>query len=151
MRIWATIGAALLLVLEALVTGVLAVVLGIAVERQNMSLGGLAPHRMAMGVWVGLGALAGFLVLVAVVLAFTGARRRAMGRATRILLIVCAVLHAVLAAVTLALSGVLAFTVLIVTLGFLVLVIQLGPGSPQEPGTESGPGPGRDAVPTPAP
>ncbi|MFC1414688.1 hypothetical protein ACEZCY_36215 [Streptacidiphilus sp. N1-12] len=137
MRIWATIGAALLLVLEALVTSVLALVLGIGIKRQNMSLGGLEPDRMALGVWVGLGTLAGFLVVVGAVLAIMAARRRAMGRPTRILLIVCAVLHAVLAAVTLALSGVLVFVVLIVTLGFLVLVIQLGPG--------------RDAEPTPAP
>jgi hypothetical protein len=126
MRIWATVGAALLLALEALVTGVLGLVLGLGVERQNMSLGGLAPHAMAIGVWVGLGALTGFLVLVGAVLAFTGARGRAMGRATRILLIVCAVLHAVLAAVTLAMSGVLVFVVLVLTLGFLVLLIQLG-------------------------
>ena len=137
MKIWATIGAALLLVLEALVTSVLAVVLGIGIKRQNMSLGGLEPGRMALGVWVGLGTLAGFLVVVGAVLAIMAARRRAMGRPTRILLIVCAVLHAVLAAVTLALSGVLVFVVLIVTLGFLVLVIQLGPG--------------RDVEPTPAP
>ncbi|MHA6760445.1 hypothetical protein [Streptacidiphilus sp. PAMC 29251] len=126
MRIWATIGAVLLLLLEALVTSVLAVVLGIGVKRQNMSLGGLAPGRMALGVWVGLGALAGFLAVVGVVLGIMAARKRAMGRPTRILLIVCAVLHAVLAAVTLALSGVLAFVVLTVTLGFLVLLIQLG-------------------------
>jgi hypothetical protein len=138
MRIWTAVGAALLLMLEALVTAVLAAVLGIGMERQNMSLGGLAPGRTAMGVWVGLGALAGFLVVVGVVLAFMAARGRAMGRPTRILLIVCAVLHALLAAVALALSGVLAFVVLIVTLGFLVLLIQLGSAS------------GRDAVPTPA-
>ncbi|MFC1417006.1 hypothetical protein [Streptacidiphilus cavernicola] len=137
MRIWAAFGAALLLLLEALVTTVLALVLGLGIKRQNMSLAGLAPSGMALGVWVGLGALAGFLVLVALLLAFTGARRRAMGRPTRILLIVCAVLHALLAAVTLALSGVLAFVVLIVTLGFLVLLIQLGPAQP-------------DAAPTPA-
>ena len=127
MRIWAAFGAALLLLLEALVTTVLAVVLGLGIKRQNMSLGGLAPGGMAMGVWVALGALAGFLVVVGAVLVIMGARRRAMGRPTRILLIVCAVLHAVLAAVTLALSGVIAFLVLIVTLGFLVLLIQLGP------------------------
>lgn len=145
MRIWATIGAALLLVLEALVTLVLGVVLGIAVERQNMSLGGLAPRDMAVGVWAGLGALAAFLLLVGAVLAFTGARRRAMGRPTRILLIVCAVLHAVLAAVTLALSGVIAFVVLVVTLGFLVLLIQLGSATAQAQG------PRPDAAPKPAP
>ena len=143
MRIWATIGAALLLILEALVTGVLAVVLGVGIKRQNMSLGGLAPGRMAVGVWVGLGALAGFLVLVGVVLAFMAARRRAMGRPTRILLIVCAVLHAVLAAVTLALSGVLAFVVLIVTLGFLVLLIQLGSASAQGQAQDAAPMPAR--------
>jgi hypothetical protein len=142
MRIWATAGAALLLAVEALVTGLLAVVLGLAVKAQNMSLGGMSPQRMALGAWVGLGLLAGFLLLVAVVLAFTAVRRRAMGRPTRILLIVCAVLHGVLAALALALSGTLAFVVLVTTLGFVVLVIQLRP----EPAAESL----SDAVPKPA-
>jgi len=143
MRIWAAVGAALLLMLEALVVSVLAVVLGIGIKRQNMSLGGLAPGGMAMGVWVALGVLAAFLVVVAVVLAFMAARRRAMGRPTRILLIVCALLHAVLAAVTLALSGVLAFVVLIVTLGFLVLLIQLGSVRAQDPAPDAVPKPAR--------
>ena len=135
----------MLLVLEGLASGLAGLVLGDAVTRQNMSFGGLAPSAMAAGAWVGLGLLAVFLLLVGVLLALTAARDRSMRSPTRILLIVCAVLHAVLAAALLALSGAVAFLVLAVTLTLLVLLLFMppepGPGSP----TAS------DALPTPAP
>ena len=145
MRRWTAGAAAVLLVLEGLASGLAGLVLGDAVTRQNMSFGGLAPSAMAAGAWVGLGLLAVFLLLVGVLLALTAARDRSMRRPTRILLIVCAVLHAVLAAALLALSGAVAFLVLAVTLTLLVLLLFMppepGPGSP----TAS------DALPTPAP
>lgn len=130
MRTWSTVGAALLLVLEALVAGVVATVLGDAVEQQNMSLGGLAPRAMAVGAWAGLGLLAVFLLVVAAALVALLARHRAMGRPTRILLIVCAVLHGVLAALLLALSGVPAFLTLLLTLALLVLSLIASPRQP---------------------
>lgn len=153
MRIWASLGAALLLTVEALVTALLGTVLGYAVRAQHMSMGGLSTQSMAVGAWAGLGALAVFLLLVAAVLAFTALRRRAMGRPTRILLIVCAVLHGVLAAVSLALSGWLPFVVLISTLGAVVLVIQSSqePGSSQESGQGRMPGPRTPPLPDGAP
>ena len=145
MRRWTAGAAAVLLVLEGLASGLAGLVLGDAVTRQNMSFGGLAPGAMALGAWVGLGLLAVFLLLVGVLLALTAARDRSMRHPTRILLIVCAVLHAVLAAALLALSGAVAFLVLAVTLTLLVLLLFMppepGPGSP----TAS------DALPTPAP
>ncbi|WP_225446768.1 hypothetical protein [Streptacidiphilus sp. PB12-B1b] len=137
----------MLLVLEALASGLVGAVLGDAVTRQNMSFGGLAPRAMAVGAWVGLGALAVFLLVTAAAVARTALRGRSMGRPTRILLIVCAVLHGVLAAGLLALSGVSAFAVLAVTLTLLVLLLF----TPHQPA----PGPGQllapDAAPTPVP
>ena len=146
MRIWTAVAAAVLLVLEALVFGVAGLVLGAVAERQNMSFGGLAPKAMAVGAWVGLGLLAVFLVVVALVLVLMAVWRRAMGRPTRILLIVCAVLHGVLATALLALSGVPAFVGMLLTLGLLVLLLF----TPTEPGSGPGPGPVSDVVPKPA-
>jgi hypothetical protein len=142
MRRWTAGVAAALLVLEALVSGLVGLVLGDAVTRQNMSLGGLAPTAMAVGAWVGTGLLALFLAVVAVMLVLIAVRDRSMGRATRIPLIVCAVLHAMLAAVLLALSGVVPFVVLAVTLTLLVLLLFI----PHEPG----PGPAPEPTPPPA-
>jgi hypothetical protein len=132
MRIWTTAATVLLLVLEALFFAGVGLLLGLAVRDQNMSLGGLSPGAMASGAWVGMGLLAAFLVVVALVLARTARSGGAMGRPTRILLIVCAVLHGVLAAVLLALSGVVAFLTMLVTVGLLVLVLLIPPAAPAD-------------------
>lgn len=123
MRTWTAAVAVCLLVLEALFFAGVGLLLGLAVRHQNMSLGGLSSGAMAGGAWVGMGLLAAFLVVVAVVLARMAWRGGAMGRPTRILLIVCAVLHGVLAAVLLALSGVVAFLAMLVMVGVLVFVL----------------------------
>ncbi|MEZ0093410.1 hypothetical protein [Streptacidiphilus sp. EB129] len=138
MRIWTAVATAVLLTLEALVVGVVAVVLGLAVEQQKMSMGGLAPTAMAVGAWVGLGVLAFFVLVVAALVARMALRGGAMGRPTRILLIVCAVLHAVLATVLLALSGVGAFLVMLVIVALLVLLLATPPETPKDsaPGGE---------------
>ncbi|WP_042399679.1 hypothetical protein [Streptacidiphilus carbonis] len=130
MRIWTTVASVVLLVVEALFFAVVGWVLGLAVQDQNMSLGGLSPDAMADGAWVGMGLLAAFLVVVAAVLARTARSGGAMGRPTRILLIVCAVLHGVLAAVLLALNGVVAFVAMLVMVALLVLVLLLPPAGP---------------------
>ena len=147
MRRWTAGATAVLLVLEALASGLVGLVLGTAVKRQNMSFGGLAPSAMALGAWVGLGLLAVFLLVAAVAVARTAVRDRSMGRPTRILLIVCAVLHGLLAATLLALSGVAAFAVLALTLTLLVLLLF----TPHEPDPGQGPARLPDAAPTPAP
>jgi hypothetical protein len=136
-----------LLVLEALASGLVGLVLGTAVTRQNMSFGGLAPKAMAVGAWLGLGVLAVFLLVTAAAITRTMLPDRSMGQPTRILLIVCAVLHGLLAAVLLALSGVSAFVVLAVTLTLLVLLLF----TPPSPDPGPGPVPAPDAMPTPAP
>ncbi|TDU06248.1 hypothetical protein EDD99_4796 [Streptomyces sp. 846.5] len=125
MRIWTAVATVLLLVLEALFFAGVGLLLGLAVRDQNMSLGGLSPDAMAVGAWVGMGLLAAFLLLVALVLARTVRSGGAMGRPTRILLIVCAVLHGVLAALLLALNGVVAFGAMLVMVGLLVLVLMI--------------------------
>jgi len=147
MRRWTAVAVAVLLIVEALVSGLLGYVLGTAVTRQNMSLGGLAPKAMATGAWVGLGLLGVFLLLSGAVVAHMGLRARSMGRATRILLIVCAVLHGVLAALLLALSGVAAFLVTALTLTLLVLLLF----QPDEPGPLPLRLPDPGPAPTPAP
>ena len=130
MRIWTAVATVLLLVLEALFFAGVGLLLGLAVRDQNMSLGGLSPGAMAVGAWVGMGLLAVFLLLVALVLARTARSGGAMGRPTRILLIVCAVLHGVLAAVLLALNGVVAFVAMLVMVGLLVMVLLIPPAEP---------------------
>ena len=55
-----------------------------------------------------------------------------MGRPTRILLIVCAVLHGVLAAVLLALSGVVAFLAMLVMVALLVFVLLIASAGPTD-------------------
>lgn len=123
MRTWTAAVAVFLLVLEALFFAGVGLLLGLAVRHQNMSLGGLSTDAMANGAWVGMGLLAAFLIVVAVLLARTAWRGGAMGRPTRILLIVCAVLHGVLAAALLALSGVVAFLAMLVMVGVMVFVL----------------------------
>jgi hypothetical protein len=145
MRRWTAVAVVVLLMVEGLVSGLLGYLLGATVTKQNMSFGGLAPSAMAAGAWSGLGLLAVFLLVVAAVVAGTGLRDRSMGRPTRILLIVCAVLHGLLAAMLLALSGVTAFAVAAVTLTLLVLLLFL----PDEPGPAPRLLP--EAAPTPAP
>jgi hypothetical protein len=153
MRIWAALAAAVLLVLEALAFTWFGLVVGLAVKHQRMSMGGLSTDSMAVGAWVALGLLALFVLIVAVLAARMALRRGAMGRPTRILLIVCAVLHAVLAAVLLALSGVAAFVWMLVTVTLMVLLLSTTtepepPAEPEStPGPEPLPGPGVEPKP----
>jgi len=154
MRRWTAGAAAVLLAVEGLVLALFGLVLGDAVTSQNMSFGGLAPRAMALGAWVGLGLLAALLLLVAGVCARMAVRDRSMGRPTRILLILCAVVHGVLAAVLLALSGVVPFLELTVVLALLVLLLLMppatGPDPVSAPQVRRGPPPA-GALPTPAP
>ncbi len=134
--------AAIVLLLEALgavfVNGVLATV----VDNQRMSLAGLDPGAMSTGTWA-LGAVLGLcLVLCAAVLVRTAVRDRAPGRVARCALIGCAVVHAVLGAVTVGLVGWPAFAFLMVVMGMLVLVVvAYGPGPRGRGSRAEGPAP----------
>ncbi|MEO3840510.1 MULTISPECIES: hypothetical protein [unclassified Streptomyces] len=117
----AVAGAALLA--EAVALAVVHFVLGSVVDRQDMSLAGLDSGLMsastrAAGVAIGL-----YLLCCGAVALRIAVRDRAPGRAGRILLVSCAVLHAVLAAVAVGLVGWAAFAGLMVLFGLIVLTL----------------------------
>ncbi|MDP5314301.1 hypothetical protein P8A21_25135 [Streptomyces poriferorum] len=115
--------AALVLFAEAVGIVIINVVLGTVVKNQDMSLAGTDPGVMSKGTWV-LGGVSGlFLVLCGVLLLVAGIRDRAPGRAARIVLIGCAVVHGVLGALTVGLVGWAAFALMMVVLGLIVLTL----------------------------
>lgn len=78
---------------------------------------------MSGGTWVMGGVFGLYLVLCGLLLLLAGVRDRAPGRLARIVLIVCAVAHGVLGALTVGLVGWAAFAVLMVVLGLIVLTL----------------------------
>lgn len=119
------VGAAVALVLEALTVVAVNWILGLAVQHQRMSMGGLSHNAMAVGSWVA-GGLFGFFLLVCAVLALRVAAHDAMtGRIARIVLIVCAVVHGVVGALVVGLVGWAAFAVMMVILALLVGMLLL--------------------------
>lgn len=142
--------AALVLFAEAVGVVIVNMVLGTVVKNQTMSLAGTDPDVMSKGTWV-LGGVSGvFLLLCGALLLAAGLRDRAPGRAARILLVVCAVVHGVLGALTVGLVGWAAFAGMMLVLGLIVLVlVAYGPA-----GREPEPGPGAEpeqpAAPAPA-
>lgn len=124
--------AAVLLLVEALLFALVGLVLGLAVRKQQMSIGGLSTDAMAVGAWAGQGLLALFLLVCAVVAARAGwlgggprhgAGARGTGRVARALLIACAVLHGLLGAVLLGLSGWPTFVGLMLVLAVVVMAV----------------------------
>jgi hypothetical protein len=128
---------AILLLAEAL--GIICVnaVLAVLVHNQHMSLAGLDPDAITLGAWLLGGVFALCLAACAAVLLRVAVKARAPGRAGRIVLIVCAVVHGVLGAVTAGLVGWPAFAFMMVVLGLLVLVLladgDSGRGSAAQP------------------
>ncbi|MEU5684267.1 hypothetical protein [Streptomyces venezuelae] len=116
----AWVGAIVLLV-EAVGIALLNWFLGLVVDKQDMSLAGLDPHAMTVSTWIAGGLFGGYLALCAIVLARTAVRDRAPGTFGRILLISCAVLHALLGAFCVGLVGWAAFAFMMVVLGLIVL------------------------------
>lgn len=140
MRRGIAVGTAVVLVLEGLVIAFVNWILGLAVRHQSMSLAGLDPNAMAVGSWVG-GALFGLFLVVCAVLLVRIARRDAMtGRLSRIVLIVCAVVHGVVGALVVGLVGWYAFVVLMLILGGLVgtLLMYAPEDQPSDQPRESG-------------
>lgn len=133
--------AAIVLFVEAvgvvLVNGVLATV----VKNQDMSLAGTDPEVVSDGTWVMGGVFGLYLGLCGLLLLLAGVRDRAPGRLARIVLIVCAVVHGVLGALTVGLVGWAAFAVLMVVLGLIVLTL-VAYGAPSD---EPADGAGTDA------
>ncbi|RSO35465.1 hypothetical protein DMH15_19885 [Streptomyces sp. WAC 06725] len=125
--------AAVVLVLEALAILFLNYVLSVVVDRQHMSMAGMDPAAMSAGAWV-LGAVfALYLVCCAVLLTRIAVRDRPPGTFGRIVLITCAVVHAVLGAFAVGLAGWTAFALLMVVLALLVLTLTAY-GTAYEPG-----------------
>ncbi|MFE0459863.1 hypothetical protein ACFW1A_11490 [Kitasatospora sp. NPDC058965] len=124
MRRAVLIAASVVLLVEAVVVGLVGLVLGFAASRQHMTMGGIPSSRIALVSWAGQGSLAVFLLVCAVVVAVAAGRGRA-GLFVRVLLVLCAVLNGVLTALMLALSGWPAFGLLVVALGVLVLAVLL--------------------------
>jgi hypothetical protein len=132
------------LVLEALAIAFVNWILGLAVRHQEMSLGGLDSDAMAAGSWAAGGLFALFLIGCAVLVARIGMRDRMSGRAGRILLIGCAVVHGVVGTLVVGLVGWYAFVLLMAILSMLVATLLMyapedGPVGPRfsGPGTAS--------------
>lgn len=140
------VAAAVVLVLEAVAIAFVNWILGIAVKKQEMSLGGMNTDAMAVGSWAGGGLFALFLLTCAVLVTRIALRDRMSGRVGRITLIVCAVVHGVVGALVVGLVGWYAFVLMMVILALLVGTLLLyapedrpasaataAPGSPDGP------------------
>lgn len=145
---WVT---ALLLLAETLGVILLCLTLGAVVDNQAMSLAGTDPGLVVDATYV-LAVVAGlFLALCAAVALLCALRRRVPGRTGRILLIVAAVVHGVLAALTFALTGPAVPVFLLVVLGLLVwLLVAEDRGAGERTGGDFGPAASEDGSPAPA-
>ncbi|MEV0849683.1 hypothetical protein AB0J21_28050 [Streptomyces sp. NPDC049954] len=141
----------LLLLAETLGVILLCLTLGTVVDNQTMSLAGTDPGLVVDATYV-LAVVAGlFLALCATVALLCALRRRAPGRTGRVLLIVAAVLHGVLAALTFALTGPAVSVFLLVVLGLLVwLLLAENRAAGGQTGGDSGPASDADGDPAPA-
>ncbi|MYQ60559.1 hypothetical protein GTY68_25610 [Streptomyces sp. SID4926] len=127
---WAT---GLVLLLETFGIVLLCLTLGAVVDNQSMSLAGTDPDAVVTGSYV-LAVVAGlFLCACAFVALRCALRRHAPGRTGRVLLIVAAVVHGVLAAVSLALLGLPVFLGLLLVLALLVLILVSPDDAPASP------------------
>ncbi|MFJ2767557.1 hypothetical protein [Streptomyces sp. NPDC087300] len=114
---------AIVLFAEAVGIALLNWFLGLVVDKQDMSLAGLDPRAMTVSTWIAGVLFGGYLALCGIVLARTAARDRAPGTFGRLLLISCAVVHALLGAFSVGLVGWPAFVFMMVVLGLLVLTL----------------------------
>jgi hypothetical protein len=115
--------AAVVLVLEAVGMALLNWILGLAVDRQRMSLGGIATHAISVSAWIGGVVFGLYLLCCAFLLLRCAVRDRAPHGVPRIVLITCAVVHGLSGAFCVGLVGWLAFAYLMVVLALLVLVL----------------------------
>lgn len=113
--------AAVVLIAEAAGVALLMWILGLMVDRQQMSLAGLDPDAMSIGAWSAGGLFVLYLLVCGVVLLRAAIRDRAPGRFARILLITSAVVHGLLGAFAVGPVGWLAFAFTMVALGLIVL------------------------------
>ncbi|MEV0258769.1 hypothetical protein AB0H82_31475 [Streptomyces sp. NPDC050732] len=114
---------AIVLLAEAVGIALLNWILGSVVDNQDMSLAGLDPRAMTVSTWIAGALIGGYLALCAFVMARAAARDSAPGNFGRILLISCAVVHALLGAFCVGLVGWAAFAFMMVVLGLIVLTL----------------------------
>ncbi len=129
---------AIVLVLEAVGLALLNWFLGTVVDRQHMSLAGLAPRAMTVSTWIMGVIVAVYLLVCAAALVRAGLRDRYLTGVWRILLISAAVVHGVLGALCVGLVGWPAFAFMMVVLGLIVLSLiaydEHGDDRPWRPG-----------------
>ncbi|MER5996903.1 hypothetical protein [Streptomyces viridosporus] len=153
---------ALVLFAEALGVAALNWILGILVDRQEMSLAGLDPHLMAVSSKIGGIVFGLYFALCGLVALLVALRDRAPAGFGRVLLISAAVVHALLGAFAWGLVGPTAFLAMVVVLGLVVLLLMTYDGRPGEPagpadagpadaGPADGPGGGSPVTPPTAP
>lgn len=114
------VATALVLAAEAVGIVGIHIFLGMVVDKQEMSLAGLDPHAMTVGTWIGGGFLGLYLLLCGAILVRAAVRNAPPAGIFRTLLICCAVLHAVLGAVTAGIVGWSSFAFMMVVLALLV-------------------------------
>jgi hypothetical protein len=114
---------ALVLLAEGLVIAAVNWFLGVVVDRQRMSMGGLDPDVMSLSSKAG-GILFGlYFLLCAYVTLLVAVRDRAPAGFGRVVLISAAVVHGLLAALTWGLVGWTAFLALAAVLALIVLLL----------------------------
>ncbi|MEU7040119.1 hypothetical protein AB0A77_03550 [Streptomyces varsoviensis] len=116
---------AVALVLEAIGIAFLNWFLGEVVDKQDMSLAGLAPHAMTLAAWAAGAVFALYLLLCAFLCARTAWRDRPPRTLPRIILITCAVVHGLLGAFAISLVGWPAFALMMAVLALIVLSLVL--------------------------
>jgi hypothetical protein len=122
------------------VLGLVHWILGLAVDRQEMSVAGLPTTAMSVSTWSAGGLLAAFLLLCGGLLLRTALTDRTPRRLARWVLIGAAGLHAVLASLTVGLVGWAAFAALMVGFGMIVLTLTMyPPDAPVGAGASGGP------------
>ncbi|MFI5683685.1 hypothetical protein [Streptomyces sp. NPDC051636] len=137
-----------ILLAEALGIAALNWFLGVVVDRQDMSLAGLDPDRMALSSKVGGVVFGLYFALCALVTLLVAVRDRAPAGLGRVLLISVAVVHGLLGAFAWGLVGWTAFLFMVVVLGLVVLLLmtydrqegQVQAAAGSTPGDGGGPG-----------
>ncbi|MGW3986667.1 hypothetical protein [Streptomyces sp. NPDC004830] len=142
---------AVVLFAEAFGIAALNWILGIAVDRQDMSLAGLDPHMMSVSSKIGgivFGLYFALCGLVALLVALRDQRPAGFGR---VLLVSAAVVHGLLGAFTWGPVGPPAFLFMVLVLALIVLLLMTydRPAGPAGAAPEDGPGGGGDAVTSP--
>ncbi|MDT3400162.1 hypothetical protein RKE29_26680 [Streptomyces sp. B1866] len=141
---------AAVLMLEAVGIALLNWVLGLAVDRQRMSVGGLHTHTMTLVAWIAGAVFGLYLLGCGLVLLRCALRDRAPHGFSRVVLVTCAVVHCLLGAFAVGLAGWPAFALLMAVLALIVLnlVTYEGEGRAEASGTaETGGAPGEDPTP----